>query len=226
MPSKFAGPLRTKLTQTLPRKFSSRSRQIPHPITCTSLFGCQQGSPGILHHACPSTPKLALAIRGYAAATAQKPKATPAAKAGAPQPQKKKGVAPAAVPLKVPEKNKEPVSEEEQMEQLERVMNMSKFFPTADPWGQRVETLDVMIPYSTHPIHRNQYPTWRAIYNQIKTNSLNSAKNCVSLLMLAQENAIPGLDVSRARWWNTFIIEWPWRLAGTTSVKAGAWTGG
>jgi hypothetical protein len=41
---------------------------------------------------------------------------------------------------KVPEK-KDVLTEEEQMEQVDQIMAMAKLFPTADPWGQRVETL-------------------------------------------------------------------------------------
>lgn len=42
---------------------------------------------------------------------------------------------------KVPEEKAGPMTEEEQMEQVEQIMAMSKLFPTADPWGQRVDTL-------------------------------------------------------------------------------------
>lgn len=41
---------------------------------------------------------------------------------------------------KVPEK-KEVLTEEEQMEQLDQIKAMARLFPSADPWGQRVETL-------------------------------------------------------------------------------------
>ncbi|KAG6915986.1 hypothetical protein DXG01_009007 [Tephrocybe rancida] len=44
--------------------------------------------------------------------------------------------------------------------------------------------------------------------------------------MPAQEHGIPGLDISHARSWNKFLTEWPWRRAGTTSVKLGARTEG
>ncbi|KAG6915984.1 hypothetical protein DXG01_009005 [Tephrocybe rancida] len=159
-------------------------------------------------------------------------KATPAAKAGVPQPQKKKGVAPpAAVTLKaakraplaakpapstnpaapaptptpaskpsplalrlangalaykVPENN-EPLSEEEQMERLERVMNMSNISLSL---SRRLRRLLVELRILTPPNRRDPLldtphtpqpvPSWRAIYDKIKTNSMNSARNSVS----------------------------------------------
>lgn len=43
---------------------------------------------------------------------------------------------------KVPEKGEsKTMTEEEQIETVEKVMAMAKLFPTADPWGQAVETL-------------------------------------------------------------------------------------
>ncbi|KAG6851854.1 hypothetical protein C0991_005486, partial [Blastosporella zonata] len=83
------------------------------------------------------------------------------------------------VAYKVPERSDEPLTDEEQMAQLEQVMNLSKNYPTADPWGQRVETLDVMLPNSTSLSDRSNYPSWRAMYDQFKQNRLNSAKNFI-----------------------------------------------
>lgn len=45
---------------------------------------------------------------------------------------------------KVPEK-KELLTEEEQMEQLDQIKAMARLFPSADPWGQRVETLGAFL---------------------------------------------------------------------------------
>lgn len=43
---------------------------------------------------------------------------------------------------KVPEKEEnKALTEEEQIAQVDQIMAMSKLFPTADPWGQRVDTL-------------------------------------------------------------------------------------
>ena len=41
------------------------------------------------------------------------------------------------------DKGKHELTEEEQIEQIDRIMSMSRLFPTADPWGQKVETLGV-----------------------------------------------------------------------------------
>jgi hypothetical protein len=38
------------------------------------------------------------------------------------------------------------LTEEEQIAQIEQLMTMSKLFPTADPWGQRIETLGESFP--------------------------------------------------------------------------------
>lgn len=44
------------------------------------------------------------------------------------------------------------LTEEEQIAQVDRIMAMSKFFPTADPWGQRVETLGGSFRFSILPL--------------------------------------------------------------------------
>lgn len=47
-----------------------------------------------------------------------------------------------AVPVKSEEAIEDrEMTEEEQMAQVDQIMNMSRIFPTADPWGQRVDTL-------------------------------------------------------------------------------------
>ncbi|KAF5381363.1 hypothetical protein D9615_008301 [Tricholomella constricta] len=125
---------------------------------------------------------------------------------------------------KIPEKKEEALTEEEQMAQVEQIMNMSNVFPTADPWGQRVETLDVMIPYSTQLANRQDYPTWRAMFDQFLQNRHNDAKNFTSMLMLAHENAIPGVDLLESTRTQKYLTQWPWRLFTTTSVMKGSWT--
>ncbi|KAF8223043.1 hypothetical protein L208DRAFT_1412543 [Tricholoma matsutake] len=125
---------------------------------------------------------------------------------------------------KVPEKGEsKTMTEEEQIETVEKVMAMAKLFPTADPWGQAVETLDVQIPYSVKFSARKNYPSLRAMFNQFLENRYNDAKNATSLLLLAQADAIPGVDLSEATRIQTFITQWPWRIFTTTSVKPDAW---
>ncbi|KAF8889627.1 hypothetical protein BD779DRAFT_1520181 [Infundibulicybe gibba] len=87
---------------------------------------------------------------------------------------------------------------------------------------QRVETLDVMLPYSIGFKHRKSYPTWRAMMDQFVQNRLNGAKNATSMLLLAQANAIPGLDLSEAKFRQKFF-SWPWRMFTTQSTKSNAW---
>ncbi|KAG5637023.1 hypothetical protein H0H81_006058 [Sphagnurus paluster] len=127
------------------------------------------------------------------------------------------------VSYKIPEKKEEALTEEEQMAQVEQIMNMSTLFPTADPWGQRVETLDVTIPYSTKLSHRKDYADWRSWFDQWVANRYSGAKNYVSMMMLAQQNAIPGIDLSEATRLQKYITQWPWRLATTTSIAPGSW---
>ncbi|GLB42111.1 hypothetical protein LshimejAT787_1101260 [Lyophyllum shimeji] len=124
---------------------------------------------------------------------------------------------------KIAEKKEQALTEEEQMAQVEQIMAMSTLFPTADVWGQRVETLDVMIPYSTRLSDRTAYPSWRAMFDQFVQNRYNSAKNATSMLMLAQANAIPGVDLSETTRTQRWLTQWPWRLFTTTSVLRGSW---
>lgn len=42
---------------------------------------------------------------------------------------------------KVQEKSNQPLTEDEQMKQVDQILDMARLFPTADPWGQRVDTL-------------------------------------------------------------------------------------
>ncbi|KAG6837088.1 hypothetical protein H0H93_014980 [Arthromyces matolae] len=144
------------------------------------------------------------------------------------------------VAYKVPEKTDAPLTEEEQIAQLDQVMQMSRLYPTADPWGMKVDTLggfvaffslfirayvahDVMLPYSTSLSTRSSYSSWGDMYSQFKENWLNRGKNYTSMVMLATENAIPGVDLSSARWWQKYFTQWPWRLGSTTSIKEDSW---
>lgn len=111
------------------------------------------------------------------------------------------------------------MSDEEMLEQVEMVRAMSRMFPTADPWGQRVDTLDVMTPCST----RSHFPSVRAMLDQFLRNRLNDTKNATSLMLLAKENAIPGFDLSDASLSQKLVTSWPWRILTTQSTRAGSW---
>ncbi|RDB29872.1 putative 39S ribosomal protein L45, mitochondrial [Hypsizygus marmoreus] len=127
---------------------------------------------------------------------------------------------------KVPEKEqKKPqeLTEEEQMAQVDQIVAMGKLFPTADPWGQRVDTLDVAIPYSVKPTERDKYPSLGAMWRQFLENRYNGAKNATCLLLLAQADAVPGVDLSEATRVQKFITQWPWRILSATSVKPNSW---
>ena len=130
-----------------------------------------------------------------------------------------------AVSYKVPEKNETSVmtDEEEALKQIEQIQAMAKLFPSADPWGQRVETLDVSLPYSVGLVARKSYPTWRAIWDQFVANRFNGAKNATSMLKLAQADAIPGVDLSGAKLYQKLFTQWPWKIFTTTSTRSGSW---
>ncbi|KAG6889406.1 hypothetical protein C0992_005328 [Termitomyces sp. T32_za158] len=82
---------------------------------------------------------------------------------------------------------------------------------------------DVMLPYSTSFSHRSNYSSWREMFEQFKENRSNAIKNYSSLAMLAWDNALPGIDLSGHRWWHKYLMQWPWRLATTTSVAENSW---
>lgn len=97
----------------------------------------------------------------------------------------------------VPSSEKEAMSEEEIVQQIENVRFMSKMYPTFDPWGQHVETLgalcppecpvscltftrkDVILPYPINFATRSHFPSARAMLDQFLQNRLNDGKNAV-----------------------------------------------
>ncbi|PFH50635.1 hypothetical protein AMATHDRAFT_60777 [Amanita thiersii Skay4041] len=115
------------------------------------------------------------------------------------------------------------LTEEEQLEQVEQILAMSRYMPTADPWGQPVDTLDVILPHPIFSGIRPRFPTYRAIISHFWENRMNDGKNATSLLLLAKANAIPGIDLSRATFFQKFFTQWPWRLLSTQSTRAGSW---
>ncbi|KAF8636909.1 hypothetical protein AX17_003160 [Amanita inopinata Kibby_2008] len=120
-------------------------------------------------------------------------------------------------------RTEEPLTEEEQMERVEQIRAMSRMFPTADPWGQHVETLDVMLPLPVSFATRSHFSTYRTMLDQFFKNRLNDGKNATSMLLLAREDAIPGIDLSEATLFQKLITKWPWKILTTQSTRAGSW---
>jgi protein MBA1 len=44
-----------------------------------------------------------------------------------------------------------------------------------------------------------------------------------SMLLLAQSDAIPGVDLSEATRMQKYVTQWPWRMFTTTSVRPNGW---
>ncbi|TFK67852.1 hypothetical protein BDN72DRAFT_879375 [Pluteus cervinus] len=108
------------------------------------------------------------------------------------------------------------MSEEEQLAQVDQILSMARLFPTADPWGQRVETL-------AGPRAWKNYPTWGAVKDQFMQNRFNAAKNATSMLLLAQANAFPGVDLSESKFYHRYFTQWPWRAFTVNSLSPKAW---
>ncbi|TFL04551.1 hypothetical protein BDV98DRAFT_654123 [Pterulicium gracile] len=111
---------------------------------------------------------------------------------------------------------------EDQLKQLDQITMMERMAGHLDIWGQRVETLDVEIPYSVHPKHMSSNGGIRGTIAQALKNFENGVKNSVSIYRLAMENSIPGLDLPwpnrRQRW---FL--WPYQALRVSSTDPSKW---
>ncbi|KAF8635415.1 hypothetical protein AX15_000409 [Amanita polypyramis BW_CC] len=114
-------------------------------------------------------------------------------------------------------------TEEEMLEQVEMIRAMSRMFPTADPWGQRVDTLDVIMPSPVTSAARSRFPSFRPMLDQFFNNRLNDSKNATSLLLLAKADAIPGVDLSKVSLFQKLVTSWPWRIFTAQSTRTGSW---
>ncbi|KAF9450304.1 hypothetical protein P691DRAFT_810616 [Macrolepiota fuliginosa MF-IS2] len=161
------------------------------------------------HLSSAPSPKVSVktASRTHVAATG------PAAKAGAKT---------AAVAATKPDPSKPKVmTENEQMEELDKILAFSKYMPTADVWGQKVETLDVMIP---HPIlsSGHQLDGLRGRWSQFWKNRLNDLKNTTSMVALASHNALPGINTANDRFLKK-LFRWPFYTFGAKSTSPTSW---
>ncbi|KAG9221726.1 hypothetical protein CCMSSC00406_0005639 [Pleurotus cornucopiae] len=123
------------------------------------------------------------------------------------------------------EREKEKSEEEvlrEQMAQIDQMLAMEKLFPTTDPWAQRVDTLDVELPYAVNPFKPSEYPSWRSMFEQFSQNRQHSLKNATSMWSLAGANAFPGVDLSGAKFRHK-LFKWPWHVFQCRSTKPNAW---
>jgi len=113
------------------------------------------------------------------------------------------------------------MNEKEQLEQLDQILAFSQYMPTADVWGQKVETLDVMIHY---PIFssRSQLGGLSNRWAQFWRNRLNGLKNATSLVALAAHNAIPGITTANDRFLKK-LFKWPFYIFGVKSTASTSW---
>ncbi|KAL9710280.1 hypothetical protein Ac2012v2_006576 [Leucoagaricus gongylophorus] len=110
---------------------------------------------------------------------------------------------------------------QDQMNELDNIIKYAQWFPTTDVWGQKVPTLDVMIPHNIVSL-RHRSNGLKAIWYQFLENRQNDTKNAFSLITLAKENALPGVDTRSDGFFKKFFI-WPLRVFGTTSMRPTSW---
>jgi len=130
---------------------------------------------------------------------------------------------------------------QDQMNELDNIIKYAQWFPTTDVWGQKVPTLgtfssfafivshapvgsprkDVMIPHNIVSL-RHRSNGLKAIWYQFWENRQNDTKNAFSLITLAKENALPGVDTRSDGFFKKFFI-WPLRVFGTTSMRPTSW---
>ncbi|KAJ3566484.1 hypothetical protein NP233_g6973 [Leucocoprinus birnbaumii] len=75
-----------------------------------------------------------------------------------------------------------------------------------DVWGQKSETLDGL----------------KGAWKQFMANRQNDIKNMVSLLVLAQANAIPGVNTGYDGFFKR-MFQWPFYIFSTRSTKESSW---
>ncbi|KAJ8508057.1 hypothetical protein ONZ45_g9635 [Pleurotus djamor] len=119
------------------------------------------------------------------------------------------------------EKSEEDIMKE-QLAQIDQMMMMEKMFPTTDPWAQKVDTLDVELPYSVNPFRFSEYPNLRAMFDQFLANRQNALKSATSMWSLAGANAFPNVDLSRTGFFGK-LFKWPFHVFRSRSTKADAW---
>jgi len=115
---------------------------------------------------------------------------------------------------------------EDQLAEIEQLMNLSHFYPTADPWGQKIGTLDVHIPHevSINPFKSHSEP-WSTRWSKHQENFFDSLKSAASMYTLATEDAFPGIHLPRAKW-RTKLFSWPFLAFKCQSLKQDAWMSG
>jgi len=130
---------------------------------------------------------------------------------------------------------------QDEIRDLEAFQRYASLIPTTDIWGQKVQSLgtftsfafmvshtpvgsprkDVMIPCTiVNPRLRSN--GLKTIWYQFWKNRQNDVKNMISLVALAKENALPGVNTRSDSFSRKFFL-WPLRVFGTTSTRPTSW---
>ncbi|KAF5356965.1 hypothetical protein D9756_006580 [Leucocoprinus leucothites] len=113
------------------------------------------------------------------------------------------------------------LSQREQLNELDNILKFADWAPTTDVWGQRVETLDVMIPRSIIS-SRHRIGGLKGIWQQFWENRQNDSKNMFSMVTLATHNALPGVNTGSDGFFQK-LFKWTFRIFGTKSTKPTSW---
>ena len=138
------------------------------------------------------------------------------------------------------EREKETALQDE-IRDLEAIQRYASLNPTTDIWGQKIRSLgtftsfafivshspvgstrkDVMIPF-TIVSPRLRSSGLKKIWYQFWKNRQNDVKNMISLVALAKENALPGVNTRSDSFSRKFFL-WPLRVFSTTSTRPTSW---
>ncbi|EKM77316.1 hypothetical protein AGABI1DRAFT_77305 [Agaricus bisporus var. burnettii JB137-S8] len=112
------------------------------------------------------------------------------------------------------------LSMEEEVDNIGRLLTFGNEMPTADVWGQKVDTLDVMIPHnlSSHFRHHGLRGFWSRYWQ----NRGNDLKNMIGLYALASHNSIPGVATDSDPWYTRWFL-WPFYSFTAQSTNKTSW---
>ncbi|RXW21525.1 hypothetical protein EST38_g4318 [Candolleomyces aberdarensis] len=104
--------------------------------------------------------------------------------------------------------------EEQQLQELEAIEYFKKIMKSADPFGQPIVA---SLGAQTNSLYGSVKEWW----SQRLGNLLNGAKNMMSMLYLAGDNAIPGVNLGRVPWYKSF--GWIFKAWRVKSTKDNTW---
>lgn len=138
------------------------------------------------------------------------------------------------------EKRKETTLQDE-IQGLEDIRRYTSLVPTTDIWGQNVRSLGTFTPFASIVSHapvglprkdvmipctivspRLRSNGLKTIWYQFWKNRQNDLKNMISLVALAKENALPGVNTRNDSFFRKFFL-WPLCVFSTTSTRPTSW---